>query len=130
MYLACKFLILTLLFRLEECKTFEDLQDIYNHFLLYHHKELEDLRNENLNKASKGDDNAKNLGHDSRRRLKRRNLYTRCEDNKISHLALKFGLSPERFGKNVIESYQINEPTQYEFDPKTTARDYITRYHK
>ncbi|EDV22209.1 uncharacterized protein TRIADDRAFT_59208 [Trichoplax adhaerens] len=118
--------------RLEECNTYEELQDVYTHFLLYHHKELEDLRNDASKKTTNSDDKNQSDNNEKRsgesiRRLRRRNFYTRCEDNKISHLALKFGLSPERFGKNVIESYQINEPTQYEIDPNTTARDYITK---
>ncbi|KAI6657054.1 Transcription elongation factor SPT6 [Oopsacas minuta] len=55
----------------------------------------------------------------------RRNYFYLCKKYGLNSLACKFGLTPEQFGENLRESYQVHEPDQFPVEPEEASIEYL-----
>ncbi|XP_017776397.1 PREDICTED: transcription elongation factor SPT6 isoform X2 [Nicrophorus vespilloides] len=139
--------------RLKNCQTTEELQDIYNHFVLYYagdlpamhvawrEKERErkkfEKRQARLKQIAENEDGAdipEDVDIDEQdepeeqetlKYANRSGSYALCTRAGIDGLAKKFGLSPEHFAENLRDNYQRHEVDQECVEPLEVAKEFI-----
>ncbi|KAK9308785.1 hypothetical protein QLX08_001384 [Tetragonisca angustula] len=140
--------------RLKSIQTFEELNDIYHHFMLYYNQDLsamqEDARKKEkeLRRKAKlekkkqfveAEENEEDPGKeisdvdeeeeevdDSLKQPVRKGPYYLCKKAGLDGLAKKFGLSPEHFAENLRDNYQRHEIDQDPTEPAVIANDFYS----
>ncbi|XP_031780062.1 transcription elongation factor SPT6-like [Nasonia vitripennis] len=110
--------------QLEIAQTAEELNDCYEHFMLYHADEILEMQEIEL-KQEKGKPEEK-----LKRAVRRSGQYSIYKRAGLENLAKRFGLRPEQFSKNVSEEYQIFEVEQDPNEPGTIAAEYVGKNFK
>ncbi|CAL8352830.1 unnamed protein product [Lota lota] len=126
--------------RLKSVQSFDELSDVYNHFLLYYGRDIPKMQNASKCKTKKlkkikevdEDKEEEPEEEEGEQQLKgpdlklasRRDMYTICQSAGLDGLAKKFGLTPEQFGENLRDSYQRHETEQFPAEPLELAKDY------
>nr|XP_033334830.1 transcription elongation factor SPT6-like [Megalopta genalis] len=145
--------------RLKNIQTFEELNDIYRHFMLYYSQDVpamqEDLRKKRMEERrrfiiekrrlqiARAEENGEDLPEelpeiedmegDSEDTLKqpvRRGPYAICRKAGLDGLAKKFGLSPEHFAENLRDNYQRHEVEQEPAEPAVVANEFSSAVFK
>uniref|UniRef100_UPI00358E2347 transcription elongation factor SPT6 isoform X2 n=1 Tax=Myxine glutinosa TaxID=7769 RepID=UPI00358E2347 len=126
--------------RLTEVQSMEELQDCYQHFLLYYGRDVPRMQNAARNRSRQtaansgaaggtagdiGDNEEEESAGPELKQASRRDKYSICQNAGLDGLAKKFGLTPEQFGENLRDSYQRHETEQFPAEPLELARDYI-----
>ncbi|OXU17876.1 hypothetical protein TSAR_004906 [Trichomalopsis sarcophagae] len=109
---------------LEFAQTAEELNDCYEHFMLYHVDEILEIRKIEL-KQEKGKPEEK-----LKRAVRRSGQYSIYKRAGLENLAKRFGLRSEQFAKNVSEECQIFEVEQDPNKPGTIAAEYVGKNFK
>lgn len=134
------------IFRVQSIQSFEELNDFHDHFQLYYHPHIEDLRKFKAEQQSSGfssengsTDMVTEDGHEvngksgsklafsSFKIAKQRDAYSICRDSGIIKLAEKFGLTPEQFGEHLSEGYSRHEIDQNPLDTQDIASEYVCK---
>ncbi|XP_055514099.1 transcription elongation factor SPT6 isoform X2 [Leucoraja erinacea] len=128
--------------RLKDVQSNDELQDVYNHFLLYYGRDIPKMQNA-LKPSKKKYKKSQQVGEDEEegerdeevedderhgpelKQASRRDMYTICQNAGLDGLAKKFGLTPEQFGENLRDSYQRHETEQFPAEPLELAKDYV-----
>ena len=138
---------------LENVQTTEELNDSYNHFMLYYSHEIpkmqetvrkqekEKRRQEREQKRKQAIAEALENGEDpppeeideeefdepdeTLKQAVRTGPYSICRRAGLETLAKKFGLPPEHFAKNLSEEYQIYEVDQEPTEASVVAAEYV-----
>ncbi|OAD54023.1 Transcription elongation factor SPT6 [Eufriesea mexicana] len=144
--------------RLKNVQTFEELNDIYRHFMLYYNqdvsamqedarkKEKEARKKANLEKRkqkiAEAEENGENPPEESvdveeeeevdesLKQPVRKGPYYICRKAGLEGLAKKFGLSPEHFAENLRDNYQRHEVDQEPTEPTVVAGDFCSAIFK
>ncbi|KAK0152744.1 Transcription elongation factor SPT6 [Merluccius polli] len=130
--------------RLKDVQSLDELNDVYNHFLLYYGRDIPKMQN--AAKVSKKKKKLKKIievnedGEEEEVEVEeedetqkgpdlklasRRDMYSICQGVGLDGLAKKFGLTPEQFGENLRDSYQRHETEQFPAEPMELAKDYF-----
>ncbi|CAL8266258.1 unnamed protein product [Merluccius merluccius] len=130
--------------RLKDVQSLDELNDVYNHFLLYYGRDIPKMQN--AAKVSKKKKKLKKIievnedGEEEEVEVEeedetqkgpdlklasRRDMYSICQGVGLDGLAKKFGLTPEQFGENLRDSYQRHETEQFPAEPMELAKDYV-----
>ncbi|KAK1116660.1 hypothetical protein K0M31_018202 [Melipona bicolor] len=141
--------------RLKNIQTFEELNDIYQHFMLYYNQSVSAMQEDARKKEKKlrrktklekrkqfveaeeneAEDSAKEIPDvdddeeeidDSLKQPVRKGPYYLCKKAGLDGLAKKFGLSPEQFAENVRDNYQRHEIDQDPTEPAVVANDFYS----
>ncbi|XP_017879018.1 transcription elongation factor SPT6-like [Ceratina calcarata] len=141
--------------RLRNAQSFEELNDIYRHFMLYYNqdvplmqeslrkKEKEERKKARMEKRRQAIAEAEENGLDPPEEVPeveekeeevdetlkqpiRKGPYYICKKAGLESLAKKFGLSPEQFAENLRDNYQRHEVDQEPAEPTVAANDYIS----
>ncbi|XP_003707816.2 transcription elongation factor SPT6 isoform X2 [Megachile rotundata] len=145
--------------RLRNAQTFEELNDIYRHFMLYYSqdvsamqehtrkKEKEDRKKTRLEKRRQQIAEAEENGEeppeelvaaedddeeadDTLKQPVRKGPYFICKKAGLDSLAKKFGLSPEHFAENLRDNYQRHEVDQEPLEPTVVANEFCSTTFK
>lgn len=113
--------------RINDANSFCDITDVSSHMLLYYSQDIVEMQNQecapsNIPLLTETD---KFNEKKSIKMASRRSFYTLCKNSGLNSLASKFGLSPEQFGENMRESYQLHKPDQFPVEPEDAAKEYI-----
>ncbi|CAL8280696.1 unnamed protein product [Arctogadus glacialis] len=130
--------------RLKEVQSLDELNDVYNHFLLYYGRDIPKMQNAaKVSKRKKkmkkiievnedGEEEEVEVEEDDETQkgpdlklASRRDMYSICQGVGLDGLAKKFGLTPEQFGENLRDSYQRHETEQFPAEPMELAKDYV-----
>ncbi|XP_065172067.1 transcription elongation factor SPT6 isoform X2 [Atheta coriaria] len=135
--------------RLRNVQTQKELQDLYNHFILYYGGDLPGMhaawrakerearraekRQARLNRLDADeaeapedvDDEPDDQEPEKLKYANRSSNYVLCMRAGLDGLAKKFGLSPEHFAENVRDNYQRHEVEQECIDPMELAKEYV-----
>ena len=107
--------------RIDEANCFDDLNDFSALLFLYYGQEMVEMRNISSDKET-----LPNISQNSMKKISsRRNYFSLCKKYGLNSLACKFGLTPEEFGENLRESYQVHEPEQFPVEPQEASVEYI-----
>ena len=107
--------------RIEEVNCFDDLNDFSALLFLYYGQEMVEMRN-----TSRGTESTQYIPHHTSKKMSsRRNYFSLCKKYGLNSLACKFGLTPEEFGENLRECYQVHEPEQFPVEPEEASVEYI-----
>ncbi|XP_075243578.1 transcription elongation factor SPT6-like isoform X2 [Convolutriloba macropyga] len=111
--------------QLKHAETMQQLEDVYQHFLLHYGHYIQPMiEAERMEKAKEnGDDPAEKPP--TKKKPQKKQMYQICIKNKIFNFANLFGLSPEQFGVNVMDQYQKHEPTTSSQYPSDIALELI-----
>ncbi len=107
-------------------RSLEELSDVHAHFTLYHGRDLISMQNSRVSKAANETDQSS--GDKSKkivRQAHKSDFYAKCQENSLSSLAAKYGLTPEQFGENLRDNYQRHETEQHNAEPEEAAEDYM-----
>ncbi|TGZ45905.1 transcription elongation factor SPT6 isoform X2 [Temnothorax longispinosus] len=137
--------------RLKNVQTSEELNDVYNHFMLYYsheipamqeavrRKERQARREERIQRRKQQIAEAEENGEDppeeeevleeeevddTLKQAVRSGPYSICRKAGLDGLAKKFGLTPEHYAENLRDNYQRHEVDQEPTEPTTIAIDY------
>ncbi|KZC13000.1 Transcription elongation factor SPT6 [Dufourea novaeangliae] len=144
--------------RLKSVQTFEELNDVYRHFMLYYSQDIpamqEDLRKkqkvarqkDRIEKRKQQIAEAEENGEDPPDEILeveeeeepddvlkqpiRKGPYTICRKAGLDGLAKKFGLSPEHFAENLRDNYQRHEVDQEPIEPTVIADEFCSAVFK
>ena len=107
--------------RIEEANSFDDLNDFSALLFLYYGQEMVDMRNK-----PRDEETIRTISHNTANKISsRRNYFSVCKKYGLNSLACKFGLTPEEFGENLRELYQVHEPEQFPVEPEEASVEYI-----
>ena len=106
---------------IENASSFDDLNDYSALLFLYYGQEMVDMRNSAVDFHSF----EKFASNSSKKISSRRNYFSLCKRFGLNSLAGKFGLTPEEFGENLRESYQVHEPEQFPVEPEEASLEYV-----
>ncbi|XP_014608543.1 PREDICTED: transcription elongation factor SPT6 isoform X1 [Polistes canadensis] len=142
--------------RLKNIQTSEELNDVYQHFMLYYshdipamqeivrQKEREARREARIQKRkqqiAEAEENGENLPEEdielaaeeedepdeTLKQAVRSGPYSTCRKAGLDALAKKFGLTPEHFAENLRDNYQRHEVDQEPTEPTTVANDFCS----
>ena len=109
--------------------TLEELTDVHAHFTLYHGRDLISMQNSQVSKSSVQSDEPSTAAADKAkkgvRQAHKSDFYAKCQENSLSSLAAKYGLTSEQFGENLRDNYQRHETEQHTVEPEEAAEDYV-----
>ena len=106
--------------RIEKASSNDELNDISQLLFLYYGQEMIIMRNNSISLDIDSFSDGK-----VKRQSSRRNYYSLCKNFGFNSLASKFGLTPEQFGENLRESYQVHEPEQFPVEPEEASQEYV-----
>ncbi|XP_076244162.1 transcription elongation factor SPT6 isoform X2 [Calliopsis andreniformis] len=141
--------------RLKSAQTFEELNDVYQHFMLYYGQDVsamqEDLRRKQKEEKKKARlekrrqqiaeaeengeappediadvDDEEEEPEDTLKQPVRKGSYYICKKAGLDGLAKRFGLSPEHFAENLRDNYQRHEVDQEPIEPSIIATDFTS----
>lgn len=140
--------------RLKNAQTFEELNDIYRHFMLYYNQDMSSMQESahkkekqaqmkaKLKKRQKQLAEAEENGEDlpeipdvedeeeeideSLKQPIRKGPYYICRKAGLDGFIKKFGLSPEHFAENLQDNYQRHEVDQDPIEPAIAANDFCS----
>ncbi|XP_053981515.1 transcription elongation factor SPT6-like [Hylaeus volcanicus] len=144
--------------RLENAQTFEEVSDIYQHFMLYYSHNIsamqEDIRKKEKEARKKAriekrkqqiaaaEENGILLEEnidvedddddvdDGLKQPIRKGPYSLCRKARLDGLAKKFGLTPVHFAENLRDNYQRHEVEQEPTEPTVAAEEYCSDIFK
>ncbi|KOC62723.1 Transcription elongation factor SPT6 [Habropoda laboriosa] len=141
--------------RLKSAQTFEELNDIYRHFMLYYNQDVsamqecmrkkekearqkakEEKRKQQIAEAEEnGEDPPEEIADEedeeeqideTLKQPVRKGPYYICKKAGLDGLAKKFGLSPEHFAENLRDNYQRHEVDQDPTEPTVIANEFTS----
>ncbi|XP_071876068.1 transcription elongation factor SPT6 isoform X1 [Bombus fervidus] len=140
--------------RLKSAQTFEELNDIHRHFMLYYNQDVSSMqeiarkkekqaqRKAKLEKRKQrlleAEENGEDLPEeipdaedeeeidDSLKQPVRKGPYYICRKAGLDGFTKKFGLSPEHFAENLRDNYQRHEVDQDPIEPAIVANDFCS----
>ncbi|KAG5326675.1 SPT6H factor, partial [Acromyrmex heyeri] len=143
--------------RLKNVQTSEELNDVYNHFMLYYSHEIQAMqesvrqkekqarREERIQRRKQQIAEAEENGEDppeeeeipeeeevddTLKQAVRSGPYSICRKAGLDGLAKKFGLTPEHYAENLRDNYQRHEVDQEPTEPTTIATEYSSSRFK
>ncbi|XP_064619005.1 transcription elongation factor SPT6-like [Lineus longissimus] len=119
--------------RAKGVQTMEELNDVYQHFLLYYGREIPLMKNALKKKKKRDgatdeeqDDEDDDVHNVMPKQATRKSGYTLCTQSGIDEIARKFGLTPEEFGENLRDNYQRHEVDQFPSEPAEVAKEVLS----
>ena len=142
--------------RLRTVQSIEELNDVYNHFVLYYGSDVPAMQEEYRQKAREEAKERRSsaarrrqnedgepmevdeLGEDlddpdvpmdeesTVKQAQRSDLYSLCARAGLDGLLRKYGLTPEQFAENLRDNYQRHEVEQYPTEPMDVALEYVS----
>ncbi|XP_074640844.1 transcription elongation factor SPT6-like [Tubulanus polymorphus] len=114
-------------------QTIEELNDVYQHFLLYYGRDIPKMkaalkRKKRQEEEGAGqDEEAENEEQSSEipKQATRKTGYNMCQNAGLDDLTKKFGLTPEQFGENLRDNYQRHDVEQYPIEPLEVAKEFL-----
>ncbi|XP_018043694.1 PREDICTED: transcription elongation factor SPT6 isoform X1 [Atta colombica] len=143
--------------RLKNAQTSEELNDVYNHFMLYYSHEIQAMqesvrqkekqarREERIQRRKQQIAEAEENGEDppeeeeileeeevddTLKQAVRSGPYSICRKAGLDGLAKKFGLTPEHYAENLRDNYQRHEVDQEPTEPTAIATEYSSSRFK
>ncbi|XP_043252749.1 transcription elongation factor SPT6-like isoform X2 [Colletes gigas] len=145
--------------RLKNVQTFDELNDVYRHFMLYYSHDLpamqDDLRKKEIEirkksriekrkqQIAEAEENGISLEEtidieeddegqidETLKQPVRKGPYSVCRKAGLDGLAKKFGLTPEHFAENLRDNYQRHEVEQESIEPTVVAEEFCSAVFK
>ena len=111
--------------KIDECNTIEELDDHYEHFQLYHGRDVQKMNDAVVRNAENGVEAFE--GESKSIKQSHRNTdYQLCLKNKLDLVAKEFGLSPEQFAEHVKDEFSSHDILQEGEDPEQFAGGFTT----
>ncbi|XP_076670314.1 transcription elongation factor SPT6 isoform X2 [Andrena cerasifolii] len=141
--------------RLKSAQTFEELNDVYRHFMLYYSQDVSvmqenlrikekearvrarlEKRKQQIAEAEENGDvppeeiiemeDEEEEADDTLKQPVRKGPYSICRKAGLDGLAKKFGLNPEHFAENLRDNYQRHEVEQDPTEPNVAANEFCS----
>ncbi|GAB6026482.1 hypothetical protein CHUAL_012908 [Chamberlinius hualienensis] len=127
--------------RVKGIQSFEELRDVYIHFMLYYGQDVPKMqemyaRKKQIEKRQTIlDENNEEVEVQEEeaptetkiKKAKKSDGYTLCRNAGLAGMVKKFGLTAAQFGENLRDNYQRNEVEQYPMDPLEAAQEHICK---
>uniref|UniRef100_A0A1I8JEX7 Transcription elongation factor spt6 n=1 Tax=Macrostomum lignano TaxID=282301 RepID=A0A1I8JEX7_9PLAT len=106
----------------------EELDDVYQHFLLYYGRDMQAMHEyfDELQQQQATQQQQQARRNQLRRQANTRPQYRLCLEARLVGLARRWGLTPEQFADNLKEQFSRHEVDQCMLDPLEAAREFVS----